>query len=235
MIEQEGDPLLRHTFKNKKFLCWDLETEHLNLYKNKPWEVGLSLYHGDSLEKEEVIYINWDLVNDPLEITNIAAKLTKYEDWYDPKTGRNMRGKKHLVKEKGIRPDEACKIIIDYLCKDDVYSIGSNLLGFDSHVFNFLRRYSNQGVDYSFVNNVYDTVPLTKAAILNLSPPNYQKKNFSWQMKIHANKKRVRSGIKGACNHFGIEYKENAHHDAIADNHMTWEIFKKILFEMEVR
>lgn len=205
--------------KDRKYLFWDCETEHLNLFQNKPWEIGLSLFQNKQLLHEEVVYIKWD----KLEITEIARKLTKYDT------------KVHLINRDGLSPKDACEKVCEYIYDPDIYSVGSNLLGFDIHVLNFLRRYSGKTVDYSFVNRVYDTVAITKGYVDGWAPPDKQEQNIYWQYRILNDPKKTRSGIKTACKIFGVQYEEDAHHDAIADNHMTWKIFQQAINTIDIK
>lgn len=205
--------------KNRKYLCFDFETEHLNLFQNKPWEIGLSLFQNKKSIHEEVIYIKWD----KLDITEMARKLTKYDT------------KIYLIEKYGISPLEACEKICKYIYDQEIFSVGSNLLGFDIHVLNFLRRYCDKPVDYSFVNRVYDTVAITKAYVDNWTPPDTQKENIFWQYRVLNDPKKTRSGIKTACKIFGVQYDEDAHHDAIADNNMTWKIFQQAIHTIDIK
>lgn len=205
--------------KNRKYLFLDCETEHLNLYQNKPWEIGLSLWQNDKFIHEEVIYIKWE----KLEITEIARKLTKYDT------------KIHLIERDGITPKEACDKISNFIYDKDIYSVGSNLLGFDIHVLNYLRRVCGKNIDYTFTSRIYDTVAIVKAMILGFDPPENQSENIFWQYRIMNDPKKVRSGIKGACNFLDVEYDENAHHDAIADNRMTQKIFQKAIKTIDIK
>lgn len=204
--------------KNRKYLFIDAETECLNLFENKPWEIGITLVQDKKILEERVVYTNWP----DLKVTKIAAMITKFYE------------KEHLVK-RGLNPEQTCDILDKYLKDPTIYPVGSNLLGFDSHVFNYVRRYCGRPIDYSFINRTYDTHLLTKAYIKNFDPPIYQKDNIYWQMKVSNDPDRSRTGIKAGCKLFGVEYLEDYHHDAIQDNRMTWSIFDKILYNIEIR
>lgn len=211
------DELARYN-QDRKYLFIDAETEHLNLHENKPWEIGITLVQGKKIIHEEVVYTNWP----NLKVTKMAAQITKFYD------------KEHLVKN-GLQPDKTCDILDKYLSDESIFPVGSNLIGFDAHIFNYVRRYCGKPVDYSFVNRTYDTHLITKAHIHNMSPPSCQKDNILWQLKVGSDPRKTRSGIKSGCKLFGVEYKEDCHHDAIADNRMTWDIFKQIINTIEIR
>lgn len=230
------DKLVRDNYTDK-FCYFDCETESLSLFSNKPWEIGVTTYQGKKLIHEEVIYVKWPDFN----ITKIAAHITKYHI-YNTERGQpttlasDQTGAKSKIVEKlGITPKEACEKLCSQIYNKDTYSIGSNLFGFDLHVVNYLRRYVGMPVDYSIADRTYDTHALTKAHMLGLTPPSDKKENFTWQQKVINHPKRLRSGIKAACTHFGVEYKDDCHHDAIADNHMTRDIFLAATNVMDIK
>ena len=99
-----------------------------------------------------------------------------------------------------------------------------------------MRNHCGKPTDYSYVNRIYDTACLTKAAILDIKAPDDPRDNLAWQYKLyHYVKRGLKSGIQGACKFFDITYDEGRHHDATYDIQITFDIFKKTQFALDLK
>lgn len=209
--------LLRFQEK-QKYILFDLETCHLNLVNkdNKPWQIGYVIGEGKNIVKTVAHMILWD----PLNITDGAAKVTKFDK------------KKYL--EEAKNPKSVYSELETYLYDKNYIILGHNILNFDVYLLNIWRQLIGLKTDYSFIERCFDTNALSKAIKLNVKPREDENLiAFQYSMLNHKQK-----GLKTNLTTLGTEYKlefdPESLHDASKDTELNWKVWNKIVWEIEI-
>ena len=201
--------------KQQKYITWDFETEGLNLVHSKPWQIAWTVSQGEKTLEKFDIYIKWS----DLKVSEGAAKVTgfSYEHY----------------ERKAIDPIEAFNLFNKYLYDPQYKLIGQNILGFDVYMLNIWRKLIGLKSDYSFVDRIIDTRCLAMAIAKQI--PVQKDDLISWQYRLlnHRDKK-VKASQLALLKKYEIPFDEKRLHDAIYDCEMTYKIFKKQLFEIEL-
>ena len=212
-----NDDLLRFK-KEQKYICFDFETCHLNLLnsENKPWQLGYGLFKGQKMLKSFDHTIKWPTLN----ISPEAAKICRFN---------RKRYEKNATDATQIL-DEFEK----YLYDPSYLIIGHNLLGFDVYIHNIYRRLLKRESDYSYVDRILDTNCIAKAAKEKIKK-NKTESLINWQYKLNEFRKRgLKTNQKQLLKEYGIKFNENKLHDARYDIGMTFKIFNKLIWEVEI-
>ena len=98
---------------------------------------------------------------------------------------------------------------------------------------NVWRKLIGLKSDYSFVNRIIDTRCLAMAIAKQIP---VQHDNFmSWQYKLLNHRdKTVKASQLALLKQYGIEFDASKLHDALYDVEMTYKIFKKQIYDIEV-
>lgn len=212
-----NDDLLRFR-KKQKYLCFDFETCHLNLLNsgNKPWQLGYGIFQGKKLIKSFDKLIKWE----PLDISPEAAKICRFN-------------RKHYEKN-WCEPTEVLKEFESYLYDPEYLIIGHNVLGFDVYIHNIYRKLLKKSTDYSYVDRIIDTNCIAKASKQQMKK-NKTEKLINWQFKLNEFHKRgLRTNQKQLLKDYSIDFEEEKLHDARYDIEMTFNIFNKLIWEVEI-
>ena len=195
---------------NQKYICFDTETDGLNLVSVKPWQIAWSLAEGSKITKVYDEYIDWP----DLEISDMIAKLTGFN--------RSTYNKKK-------KPPE----VVWEMMKKDLYDperivVGQNLIGYDIFVLASLQKYIGEIPDYSYLPRIYDTSPLGKAYKEGLQKP-ANGDFLAWQYKIkHDRSLKAKSSQLYQLKNLGIPFEEKMLHSAEYDVSMTFKIFLEL-------
>jgi len=212
-----NDNLLRFK-KNQKYLCFDFETCHLNLLnsENKPWQLGYGIFQGKKLIQSFDRLIKWPTLN----ISPEAAKICRFD--------------RKNYNKNSTDPVKILKEFESYLYDPSYLVIGHNLLGFDVYIHNIYRKLLKKESDYSYINRVLDTNCIAKAAKEQIK----KSKNeplINWQYKLNEFRKRgLKTNQKQLLKDYDIKFNENKLHDARYDIEMTFKIFNKLIWEVEI-
>jgi DNA polymerase III alpha subunit (gram-positive type) len=211
------ESLLR--FNNKqKYLVFDYETCGLNLMSkdNKPWQLAFLLVQGDKVIDEADYILSWPNIN----VSKDAARITGFSlAKYNKRKSCPLVALAHFEK---------------YLYDEEILVVGHNILGFDLYIHNIHRKLCNKGSDYSYIESVLDTVCLGRAIKANIKR---QKGTdlLSWQYRLlNHRQKGLKVTLKQCCKDYNIDYDPEKLHDALYDIKKNNEIFKKMLWEVEV-
>ena len=195
---------------NQKYICFDTETDGLNLVNVKPWQIAWSLAEGSKITQVYDEYIDWP----DLEISDLIAKLTGFS-W--------------TTYNKKKKPPE----VIWEKMKKDLYDperivVGQNLIGYDIFVLASLQKYLGEKPDYSYLPRIYDTNPLGKAYKEGLQKPT-SGDFLAWQYKIkHDKSLKAKSSQLYQLKNLGIPFEESKLHDGAYDVSMTFKIFLEL-------
>ena len=213
-MDELGANLLR--YKDKQlYLILDTETESLNLYFSRPWQLSFAVYEGKNLIEEHDYLLDWPDLN----ISADAKRITRFDQFnYD---------------SKKIDPNIAIDHLEKFLYNEKYKIVGANILCFDTYQLNTARRCLGKKPDYSYINRIYDTHLLQKAIILGIKP---DLNNFlAWQYKLSTIVQRGLKTSQSACaKYYDIKVDETGLHDALNDIRLNKEIFFKQLYQIEI-
>jgi DNA polymerase III alpha subunit (gram-positive type) len=201
--------------KNQKYLIIDTETEGLNLVNSRPWQCAWIATQGKNIVEKNNRFIQWDNLN----VSEGAAKITGFsESEYERRAEDPLKVWRDLSK---------------YLFDPDYIVIGQNILGFDVYMLNVWLKGMNKNSDYSYLPRVIDTKSLSTAIFKNILP---DKNNFlSWQYKLLNHKEKgLKTSQASMLKHYNIPHDPKKLHDALYDIEMTFQIFLKQIYDIEV-
>jgi len=205
--------------KNQKYLLFDYETCNLNLTtNNKPWQLAFLVIEGGKVKEKKDYWLKWDELN----VSPEAAKITGFTE--------------SKYKKKASCPKEALDNFEKYLYDDSYIKVGHNLLGFDVYMHNLHRKLVNSKAksDYSYTENLVDTLCLAKALKKRIKLDK-DDDFLAWQYRLNNLIERgLRCNLKQCCKDFDIDFDESKLHDALYDININFEVFKKMIWEIEI-
>lgn len=201
--------------REQKYVVWDCETEGLNLVHSKPWQIAWSVCQGDKILEEFDFYIKWDDLN----VSDGAAKVTGFS--------------REIYERKAADPKIIFERFAKYLYDTQYKLVGQNVLGFDVYIINIWMKLIGLSPNYSYIDRILDTRCLAMAIAKQI--PVDKENLISWQYRLlnHRDKK-VKASQLALLKKYDIEFNEKRLHDAKYDCEMTYRIFKKQLFEIEL-
>ena len=212
-----NENLLRFN-KKQKYIFFDFETCCLNLgsLDNKPWQLGFIVIENGKIVKKKDYWILWP----DLKMTAAAAKMT---GWTQAKYDKKATDAKDILAE-----------FEHYLYNKDYINVGHNILGFDIYVHGIYRRCLGLKPDYSYVYRSIDTLCLAKA-IKNDIKFGRDDKLFSWQYRLNNMiDRKSKKKLIDLCKDYDIKIDESKLHDAMYDIEQNYEVFKKMLWEVNI-
>ena len=204
--------------KDQKYLFFDFETCCLNLgsLDNKPWQLGYIVIENGKIIKKKDCWIKWK----DLKMSDTAAKMTGWtKEKYDSKA----------MNAKDILDD-----FESYLYNESYINVGHNILGFDIYIHGIYRRCLGKNPDYSYIKRSIDTLCLAKAIKNNIS---YSKDDtfFNWQYRLNNMiDRKTKKKLIDLCKDYDIAIDPDKLHDAMYDIEQNYEVFKKMLWEVEI-
>jgi len=200
---------------NQKYLVFDTETEGLNLFSSKTWQLSWIVCQGNKILETHDEFI----IHKELNIPEIVKKLTGF-NW-------------ETYNRKAKPLDEVWSKFEKYIFDPQYIVVGQNLLGFDVYMLAILQRLLGQEPDYSYLPRIYDTRALGKAYREELDKPN--KDFLSWQYKI-INDRSLKAKVSQnqLLKFFDIEFDQDKLHNALYDIQMCYQIFLKLKKHMNL-
>ena len=200
---------------NQKYLVFDTETEGLNLFSSKTWQLSWIVCQGNKILETHDEFI----IHKELNIPEIVKKLTGF-NW-------------ETYNRKAKPLDEVWSKFENYIFDPQYIVVGQNLLGFDVYMLAILQRLLGQEPDYSYLPRIYDTRALGKAYREELDKPN--KDFLSWQYKI-INDRSLKAKVSQnqLLKFFDIEFDQDKLHNALYDIQMCYQIFLKLKKHMNL-
>jgi DNA polymerase III epsilon subunit-like protein len=212
-----NENLLRFN-KKQKYIFFDFETCCLNLgsLDNKPWQLGFIVINDGKVVKKKDYWIHWP----DLKMTDAAAKMT---GWTKSKYNKKASDSKEILKD-----------FETYLYNEEYINVGHNILGFDIYVHGIYRRCLGLKPDYSYVERSIDTLCLAKA-IKNDIKFSKDDNFFNWQYRLNNMvDRKSKKKLIDLCKDYDIEIDANKLHDAMYDIEQNYEVFKKMLWEVNI-
>ena len=88
--------------------------------------------------------------------------------------------------------------------------------------------------DYSYTENLVDTLCLAKALKKRIKLDK-DDDFLAWQYRLNNLIERgLRCNLKQCCKDFDVEFNESNLHDALYDININFEVFKKMIWEIEI-
>tara|TARA_R110000751_G_scaffold21754_2_gene62082 strand:+ start:330 stop:944 length:615 start_codon:yes stop_codon:yes gene_type:complete len=200
---------------NQKYLVFDTETEGLNLFSSKTWQLSWIVCQGDKVLETHDEFI----AHKELNIPKIVKKLTGF-NW-------------DIYNSKSRSLDAVWNKFEKYLFDPQYIIVGQNLLGFDVYMISILQRLLGQEPDYSYLSRIYDTRALGKAYREELQKPRGD--FLSWQYKIINDRNlKAKASQNQLLKFFDIDFDEEKLHDALYDIQMCYKIFLKLKKHMDL-
>ncbi len=211
-----GTNLLRFSLDKKPILVYDTETEGLNLAFSRPWQLSWSIYLNGKETEAHNHYLKWPNLN----VSEGAAINTGF----DPR----------VIEEKGEDPFTVIKLFEAFLYDTKYLICGANILGYDVMVLNHCRKSFGLPTDYSYINRCYDTNALSKGYKLGIKIK--ESDDFTvWQFKmLNTRLKGLKTNVGAMCEEFGIPFEEEKRHNATYDNELTYKVFNKLIYVMDI-
>lgn len=204
--------------KNQNYLFFDFETCCLNLgsLDNKPWQLGFIVINNGKIVKKKDYWIRWS----DLKMSEAAAKMTGWTQvMYDKKA----------EDAKGILAE-----FEHYLYDESYINVGHNILGFDIYIHGIFRRCLGKKPDYSYIQRSIDTLCLAKA-IKNEIKFSKNDNFFNWQYRLNnMMDRKTKKRLIDLCKDYDIKIDPDKLHDAMYDIEQNYEVFKKMLWEVEI-
>jgi len=204
--------------KSQKYVFFDFETCGLNLgsLRNKPWQLAFIVVENDKIVDEADYWLRWENLN----VSKGAAKVTGWtQKKYD---------------EKAVNPEKPIKHFEKYLYDDQYLKAGHNLLGFDVYMHGICRRLLGKKPDYSYLNNLVDTLCLARAINNNIAL-SASENLLEWQYKmISLRKAKGRNKLIDLCKQYDVRFNAKKLHDALYDIQKNYEVFKKLIWNIEI-
>ena len=91
-----------------------------------------------------------------------------------------------------------------------------------------------KNTNYSYINRIIDTNCLARSIKNNI--PFSNSGNFiDWQYKLlHHRTRGVKTNLKQLCKDYDIDFDESRLHEALYDVEKTFDIYKKMLWQIEI-
>ena len=204
--------------KNQNYIFFDFETCCLNLgsLDNKPWQLGYIIINDGKIVKKKDCWIKWP----NLKMSDTAAKMTGWtKSEYDSKSS------------------DAQSILTEfesYLYDESYINVGHNILGFDIYIHGIFRKCLGLDPDYSYISRSIDTLCLAKALKNDIK---YQSTEnlIHWQYRLNNMlDRKSKKKLMDLCKHYDIKIDSEKLHDAMYDIEQNYEVFKKMIWEIDI-
>jgi len=201
---------------DQKYIVFDWESANLSLTSGLPWQLGAVICKG----KNVIDRIERKLWWPNYEIKDEIAMLNHFN--------------RAQYEREAISPVIVLDELESYLYNPEYLIIGQNVLGFDCYLHNTLRKTLGRKSDYSYINRVIDTKALSMA-IQKGAKTAPKDDLLSWQYTwLNHRERGIKTSQGYMLKYYGIEHRAENLHNAIIDVEMTFEIFKKQIFQLEI-
>ena len=208
------ESLLRFN-KKQRYVVFDTETEGLNLVTSRPWQVAWLVIEGGTIIDKRDFYIHWPNLN----VSEGAARVTgfSYKEY----------------SKKSMPPNTVWEKFSHDLYDENNLIVGQNVLGFDVYMVNVWRKLMGMDADYSYVQRIIDTKSLAMAIAKQIP---YNGEDFiNWQYRLLNHRERgIKTSQASLLKKYNIPHDSARLHDAMYDIEMTFKIFRKQLFDLEL-
>lgn len=214
----QGEPI--YSRENFRAICFDFETEDLNLAFTKPWQLAYVVFDKRNIVSSVDALLDWKDLN----VSEGAAKVTRF----------NESEFKRSPKLKDPR-----KVMMDFNTEVERadFVVGHNVLGFDLTVYR--RTCKRLGLKpVAIETKLIDTFPLFKG--FKLGTPYHRKEPLlSYLMRFYSflpaeAKKRGFATLAALTKYFGIDTEDARLHDALYDVQLNVKGFRALMYELKL-
>mgnify|MGYP001552639307 CR=1 FL=1 len=198
-----------------RYLCDDAETEGLNLFFSRPWEIAWLIADSKMIYEEEVHYPCFP----DLKVSAQAALIT----------GFNFADYK-------AKSEDPVKVLNRW--EERIYDKSLGVLrqnGFyDGYIHATLRRLCGKDPrpDWSWYSRYWDTNCLSKAYRKEIKPDLSNMEIWHWKIQSIHEKLKTKLGVM--CAEFKIPFDERESHKASYDIRKTRELFEVAKWQIEI-
>lgn len=209
------EDLLRFHFK-QKYCSFDFETSNLSISSETPWQLGFCLAEGKQIKREVERKIYWPNYNVAPEI----AMLNHFD--------------KHQYEREAKDPKEVLDEFETYLYDPNYLIVGMNSISFDAFIHNNWRKKLGRKTDYSWMSRHIDILATFRAIMAGAKTPP-KDDLLAWQYTFLNNRdKKVKASLSAQLKHFSIPFDDSLRHEALEDVRLTFQVFWKHLYELEL-
>jgi len=204
--------------KQQKYVFFDFETCGLNLgsLRNKPWQLAFIVIHDDRIVEECDYWLRWE----GIKVSEGAAKVTGWT--------------KEKYEKKAIDPIAPIAHFEKYLYDPEYIKVGHNILGFDVYMHGICRRLIGKRPDYSYLNQLIDSLALSRAINENIDIQDGEDL-LLWQYKVMSLRKaKGKNKLIDLCKKYKIPFNMQKLHDALYDIQKNHEVFKKLIWNISI-
>lgn len=207
--------LLRFKF-DQKFLLIDTETANLSLTSGLPWQIAWLTAKGKYVTNSFDRKILW-------KDYSVAPEIAVFNHFDEQQYIREARD-----------PIEVIDEFESYLYDPSYMSVGMNTLGFDFAIINNWRKKLGRKTDYSWLDRHWDILAVYRA--IQSGAKNPPKDDFlAWQYSwINHRDRKIKASLSSQLKHYSIPFREEDKHQALIDVELTFEVFKRQLFELDI-
>lgn len=204
--------------KEQLYLVLDSETCSLNCIdlNNKIWQLSYLICKGDKILEEHDYHLKWD----NLVLSEGAARITGFD--------------KRKYDRLAVEPMGVWINFSKYLYDPKYIKLFTNGFGFDIYMIKLLTK--NLGVEHpwSYLDDCIDTSALykmIKLGVTELKRNEYRQQGFKF---IDYVERGLKSSISASCKELEIDYDPNMHHDGLYDTKKTWDIWRKLVYKIDI-
>lgn len=193
------------------YICFDTETESLNLRLSRPWQLSYGVYENGQNILTVDDFIWWE----DLDISPGAKEVTKFNY--------------QRYKSKAQDPKVVWNKFAKYYLHPKYSIVGHNILTFDSNMISNLCRGVGTFHPWSEVSDKYiDTHLLCKAQKMGRK---IDLEDFlKFQYKISNTRFKGKTNLTAMCKEYNIPVDETKTHDGAYDIHLNALLFEKIKY-----
>lgn len=207
-----GSTLKRYQ-PDRKYICADFETEGLNLFYSRPWQLAYVICDSKNIVESRTEYIFWPDLN----ISREAMIKTRFNQ--------------AEYKANARPPQDVLAELESKLYDQSLDVVGHNFF-FDGYIHNTMRRIMGKTPDWSWMNRLVDTLALSRGFRLGIQP---DLNNFlSWQYKmISIRNGKLKTRLGQICQDLNIDFNENEAHRADYDVSKNRQLYEALKWKME--
>lgn len=206
--------------KKSRFCFVDIESFNLclSLKFNRPWQIGLIEYRGDTIQKSKDVVINWPVVNG-LTCSEGAARINHYNQF--------------TVARDGMSPEEGFAFLDSYLTNCE-YIVGHNLFGFDLYLIRDMYRMFGKPWRH-LAPKVIDTKAIASGVKMGVPFDSSKESITMYQYRMgNTRVKGVKTALSTLAKEYGIKLDETRLHEALYDLEINIQVWNKLKFQIDL-
>jgi len=200
-----------------KYIVLDTETESLNNYLSRPWEISFIV-----VENKKIVgqYQKFPFIHD-LNVSKGAAQATRFDY--------------KIWESKSEDANKVNDLLLSYLYNPEYYIITQNGMFFDIYQLANFQKYLGKKLDLSIISRFYDTLALGRAHILGAKFPEKREDITAWMYRFCGYyQKGLKASLGALCKLFDIPYDPLTAHAGDYDILKTDEVFRRLYWSLEV-